>query len=258
METTIADVASPYDAIAPGYELLTADWDYEPWIDAIEALAERCGLTGRRLLDVACGTGNSFLPFVTRGYTVAACDASPAMAAIAAAKAGDSADVAVADMRALPHYGTFDLVTCLDDAINHLTTPRDVIAAFAGVRANLADRGLFIFDVNTLAAYRSAPTIVVEDEERIVIWHGEMARLEAAGGTTLVRMQLLTRGDDDCWSREVAEWGHRHYDLATLRTLLARAGLRLVAVRGQRTGGRLELPADEQRHPKLLLVATRA
>ena len=41
----------------------------------------RHGFAGKRLLDLACGTGNSFVPFMGRGFRVTGCDASPAMLA---------------------------------------------------------------------------------------------------------------------------------------------------------------------------------
>jgi len=37
------------------------------------------------------------------------------------------ARIEVHDMRALPVLGSFDLITCLDDAINHLAGPDDVV-----------------------------------------------------------------------------------------------------------------------------------
>src|SRR4051794_35557343 len=107
MTTLLLSPPPAYDAAADGYDLLTADWDYEPWAAAIERLARRQGLRGRRLLDVACGTGASFLPFLDRGYEVLACDASPEMARLAREKAGERAVVDVADMRSLPAYGEF-------------------------------------------------------------------------------------------------------------------------------------------------------
>ena len=64
----------------------------------------------------------------------------------------------VADMRRLPVLGEFDLITCIDDAINHLLGPDEVADAFEGLRANLAPGGLLVFDVNTLAAYRASQT----------------------------------------------------------------------------------------------------
>ncbi|MDP9292961.1 MAG: methyltransferase domain-containing protein [Actinomycetota bacterium] len=73
-----------YDSLAPVYDLLTAGYDHGRWLAALERLALEHGLAGRRLLDVACGTGSSFLPLLLAGYEVTACDVSPAMAAIQA------------------------------------------------------------------------------------------------------------------------------------------------------------------------------
>ena len=100
--------AQAYDAIAPAYDLLTAGHAHEVWLARVEALALAHGLTGRRVLDVACGTGKSFAPLLQRGYVVIACDASPAMAARARVRADGRARVEVADMRALPDLGPAD------------------------------------------------------------------------------------------------------------------------------------------------------
>src|SRR5215217_2508267 len=103
--TLDSDAARAYAALAPAYDLLTADYAYGPWLAAIERLAIRHGLTGRRLLDVGCGTGKSFMPLLDRGFDVTACDISPEMVAAARAKAAGRADVLVADMRRLPILG---------------------------------------------------------------------------------------------------------------------------------------------------------
>jgi ubiquinone/menaquinone biosynthesis C-methylase UbiE len=63
---------------------------------AILPIARSHGLSGRRLLDVGCGKGKSFLPMLARGWKVTACDISPSMLEIARAKAGDAVDLSVA------------------------------------------------------------------------------------------------------------------------------------------------------------------
>src|SRR3954464_14843220 len=94
---------SAYDGLAPHYDAFTAGYDYETWTDALETLAREHGLRGRRLLDVACGTGKSFVPFLAHGYDVTACDISAEMVAMAKAKPETSgARLLVADMRELP------------------------------------------------------------------------------------------------------------------------------------------------------------
>src|SRR5919197_715340 len=168
--------ARAYDVVAPAYDLLTRGYAYARWLGSIDRLARSHGLAGRRALDVACGTGKSLEALLDLGYEAVGCDGSPGMAAMARAKLAGRAVVHVADMRSLPVYGAFDLVTCLDDALNHLGSAGDVVRALRSMAANLADGGLLVFDVNTLSAYRDAGDRIVEDGERIVLWHGGPAR----------------------------------------------------------------------------------
>ena len=110
----------PIERLAPFYDELTREHDY----DGVD-LAPRAhgaltyGVRGTRLLDAACGTGKSFMPFLERGYAVTGCDISPEMLAVASAKAPE-AELFAADVRELGRVGEFDLITCLDDAVNYL------------------------------------------------------------------------------------------------------------------------------------------
>lgn len=105
MTTTRSAAASGYDAFAPFYDAFTAGSDYEAWTSHVLDLAHAYGLVGTRLLDVACGTGKSFIPFPGRGFEVTGCDLSPAMLAEAARKLPDVVLVE-ADMRELPALGS--------------------------------------------------------------------------------------------------------------------------------------------------------
>ncbi|MGH8573589.1 MAG: class I SAM-dependent methyltransferase, partial [Gammaproteobacteria bacterium] len=82
---------STYEALATSYDALTADYRHDRWLPALERLAVEHGLSGRRVLDVACGTGKSFVPLVERGYEVSACDVSPSMLALARGRLPDPA-----------------------------------------------------------------------------------------------------------------------------------------------------------------------
>ncbi len=246
---------APYDALAPVYDLLTAGHGHDRWLRALERLALDHGLRGRRLLDVGCGTGSSFLVLLRAGYRVTACDLSPAMARRARARARGRATVHVADVRRLPRWGSFDLVTFLDDGLNHLTEPDDVVRALRRMRANLAERGLLVLDVNTHAAYRTAPDLVAADDDRFVVWRGRLATLPAPGGVADVVVEVFERlPGDDVWRRRCHRHPHRHYPLAQLRELVTQAGLRVVAVRGQRPGAVLDEHVDEEVHPKAVFL----
>jgi hypothetical protein len=85
-------------------------------------------------------------------------------------------------MRALPALGQFDLVTCLDDALNHLLTEAELLAALSGVRRNLAPGGVAVWDVNTLAAYGGmfAETHVIASGDTFVVWEGKAGRSRLA------------------------------------------------------------------------------
>jgi SAM-dependent methyltransferase len=247
--------ARAYDVLAPAYDLLTTGCAYSPWLRSIDRLAREHGLDGRRALDVACGTGKSLEALLELGYDAVGCDGSPGMAAVARQKLAGRADVFVADMCDLPVYGRFDLVTCLDDALNHLPSAGHVACALRAMGANLGPGGVLAFDVNTLGAYRDVGDRIVEDGERIVLWHGGPARLDAPGGRAEVAMDVLSSVGGGLWRRASASWGHWHYPLASIPSLAAAAGLELVAIRGQLPGGVLEPDADEERHHKAVFLA---
>src|SRR3954465_8764761 len=120
MQPVVASAAEAYEGLAPFYDELTRGHDYDGWTRQLESAALRFGVRGRRMLDAACGTGKSFLPFLERGYAVTGGDISPEMLAGGSAKA-PLAELFAADVRELGHVGEFDLITCLDDAVNYLT-----------------------------------------------------------------------------------------------------------------------------------------
>ncbi len=88
-----------YEALAPVYDGFTVELDYEPWLSEVLPRLERYGLSGNHLLDVGCGTGESLIPMLERGWHVVGCDISPAMVDIAKEKIGERARLEIADMR---------------------------------------------------------------------------------------------------------------------------------------------------------------
>ena len=248
-----------YDAFAPFYDEFTAHHDYDAWTATLEALARRAGLSGRRLLDVACGTGKSFLPFLERGYEVTACDLSAAMLEHAGRKAGGRAALHVADMRGLPRLGTFDLVTVLDDALNYLLTEDELAAALRGVRRNLAPGGVAVFDVNTLMAYRVlfASATVIQAEGRVQVWRGRARRDFAAAELASADHIALERRTDGWWSATESRHHQRHHPEATVRDALAAAGLQLASVHGMHLDGSVDAGYDELTNSKAVFIARR-
>lgn len=238
-----------YEAMAPVYDDFTAHHEYDLWTADLLKILKHHGLRGKRLLDVACGTGKSFLEMLPRGWQVTACDISPSMLELARGKVGDTVELSVADMTKLPLFGEFDLVWALDDAVNYLLSTEELERALAGMRANLASTGLLLFDVNTLRAYRTffAQTEVVEREGRRLVWRGLSApdapprsicesRLEMDSGESLAHRQ-------------------RHFPEADVLTALTAAGLDCLDVYGHGIDGIPRQPLDESTHTKALYIA---
>jgi SAM-dependent methyltransferase len=244
-----------YEAIAPVYDDFTAHHDYELWLGHVLPKARSHGLRGRRLLDVGCGTGKSFMPMLKRGWQVTACDISPSMLELARAKSGGAVQLAVADMRKLPKFGEFDFVWALDDAVNYLLSGEELGEALSGMRANLGPGGLLMFDVNTLHAYRTffAEEQRVERGGRRLIWRGQGSPDAAPGSISEARFEVETAGA----AVEVETHIHRqrHFPEAEVRALLAAAGLQCLGVYGHGFDAVPTQPVEELVHSKVVYIA---
>jgi SAM-dependent methyltransferase len=78
-------------------------------------------------------------------------------------------------MRALPRsIGTFDWITCHDDALNYLLGDDGLARALASMARRLRTGGLLTFDLNSLSAHREgfAATWVVEEPGLFLCWEG--------------------------------------------------------------------------------------
>ena len=247
-----------YQTIAPAYDAITGGYVYEQWLQRLEALAvEQHALCGRRLLDVACGTGSSFLPMLARGYEVTGCDISAAMLDRARLKA-PQAELKLADMRRLPVMGQFDLLTCLDDAINYVLREDELEATLRGFASNLAPRGIAVWDLNTLAQYRDqfAKDRVWKQRDLFIAWSVEGGRPEVQSGDLVdVAIDMFTHTTGNQWERSTSLHRQRHWSQAEMHRLADRAGLRLITVRGQHPGAVIDQELDELVHTKAIYMA---
>lgn len=236
-----------YEKFAAVYDEFCSANDYEMWFGELLPRLERLGLRRGALLDVACGTGRAFAPMLRRGWTITACDISPAMVAQARVKHGDEVRLEVADMREMPVYGSFSLVWALNDAVNYLLGDRDLVAALAAMAANLADDGLLVFDCNTRRLFREFFGARPEepDDERWV-WEGR------GGEGDLYEARLSGEDIEPHLHRE------RHRSVAEVQEAMREVGLAPVAAIGQREEDHKVVLADdwdEDRDLKIIHVA---
>jgi SAM-dependent methyltransferase len=250
-----AEVA--YEAIAPVYDDFTAHHNYREWIGMLLELGEAHGLRGDTALDVACGSGKSFMQLLDRGWKVTASDISPSMVELARAKAGDRARIEVADMRVLPVRGSFDLVCCLDDAVNYLVSTEELEQAMRAMAANLAPEGILIFDSNTLTTYRTffGEHVEVEANGRRLIWDGRTGGHAEPGQVSEAAFEVepIVPGTGPTIAPEIHR--QRHHPEAEVLEALDAAGLELLGLYGHHHDGVPHQPMSEDDHTKAIYLA---
>ena len=147
----------PYSVLAPFYEELSDNRDWDAWIEfvwnvlnRVAHLNQRSGVV--RLLDAACGTGRIARALAERGLHVVGVDASAAMLAEAKKKRRgleDQLHLYHQDLRQLDLAETFDVAICLCDSLNYLLELSELQKAFERIAAHLKSGGLFLFDMDT-------------------------------------------------------------------------------------------------------------
>ena len=139
-----------FDPIAEIYDYLVWWAPYDSWVDLIEKRLTRYGLDRNWLiLDVACGTGLSTIPWAEKGYGVVGVDCSAPMLRQARKKAEGkdwSAEFVQQDLLILDLPQRFDVAICMHSGLDYIMDERDLLRAFRSVRSSLRQGGLFAFD----------------------------------------------------------------------------------------------------------------
>ncbi len=144
-----------YAKLADLYDLFSLDKYieafYREWRESLLAAVRRHRLEVHTLVDLACGTGNTAIPWTGQGgWTVIGVDASPAMLRRARRKS-KRVRWYRQDLRELNLKQRADVVTCHFDALDHILVPDDLQRVFVNVEQMLNDGGLFQFDMSTAA-----------------------------------------------------------------------------------------------------------
>jgi SAM-dependent methyltransferase len=99
---------------------------------------------GKRVVDLACGTGLHVLFYAEQGAEVTGMDLSPGMIAYAERhRAHPRARYLVGDMRSVSG-GPWDLAICLGNSLSLVTEDEDLRKTLASVRRSLAPGGLLV------------------------------------------------------------------------------------------------------------------
>lgn len=134
-----------YDAFSRFYDQVMGDPSER--IDILKNLIGKYAPNAKSILEFACGTGSILKAFEGR-YNLTGLDFSSGMLEQAKQKL-PSADLRQGDMTSFNIGKRFDVVLCVFDSINHLTTFPQWEALFRNTEQHLNPDGIFIFDMNT-------------------------------------------------------------------------------------------------------------
>ena len=104
------------------------------------------------VLELGCGTGAILAGFGS-GLALTGIDLSDEMLEYARRRC-PTARFIQGNITSFSLGERFDVVVCVFDTLNHVTTFEDWLSTFERVREHLNEGGLFIFDVNTLGRLR--------------------------------------------------------------------------------------------------------
>ncbi len=235
-----------YSSLAPVYDRLNSEVDYEGWADHIErqfaAYAKKKPVS---VLDLACGTGSVTAILARRGYDMTGIDLSEDMLAVARAKCDSghfphSVLLIKQDMAEFELYGTVDAIVCCLDSLNYLTKTDDLHRTFLHVHNYLESDGLFVFDMNAPAKFENVyaqNSYILEDEGVFCAWQNDYNEKTKMCDFYL---SIFTENKDGTWARYDEVQRERCYSLRTVKKLLSDSGFELCSVASDFEG----TPAD--------------
>lgn len=170
MTQSYAEFASVYD------ELMT-DIPYDTYIDLLTIATG--GLSGKRVLDIGCGTGLLSVKLSKVGGDVTGIDLSPNMLQVASERA-QALSLTITfheqPMQELQGFSGFDVAVIAIDSLNYVTNRAEVMQTLTRIYDSLAVGGVLLFDVHstfkTDVIFMEGPFTF--DNERIAyIWETE-------------------------------------------------------------------------------------
>ncbi len=139
-----------FDCIADVYDQLVSWAPYKRWVGALEKKLRARGLRrGDWILDAACGTGLSAVPWAKKGYRVVGADVSEPMLQAArrrASRAGQAVEFLRQDVTDLHPGRTFQLAVCMHSGLDYILDDGRLRQAFRSLRGCLEAGGLLAFD----------------------------------------------------------------------------------------------------------------
>ena len=129
------------------YNVKWAFWGPKMWSFLSPMVAKKLP-QARTWLDLCCGAGSLLRLVDEDGFEATGVDISRHQVQCARQNA-PGATLVVQDVRQLSLAREFDVVTCMFDSLNYLTTKQDLLKVFRKANRHLSRGGIFAFDMNT-------------------------------------------------------------------------------------------------------------
>lgn len=135
-----------YDSLAPFYDSVIGKNNSSKKF--LYNTAQKILGKDSKILELGCGTAENLMPF-TKNYNVTGIDISEGMLKVARKKIPKGKFIQ-GDISNFSLKEKFDFIFCMYDTINHLDNFASWAKLFKCVKKHLSDKGIFIFDFNTL------------------------------------------------------------------------------------------------------------
>ncbi len=170
-----------YKEFADVYDALTFNIPYKKIAEYYDKIIGRFD-GGKNLCDLGCGTGSLTALMAKKGYNVIGADASSEMLSIAYNKPHKGITYINQNMIALDLPQKQDVIISTLDSINHLKNGFEVMNCFKAVSKNLRDKGLFVFDINTVYKHKYVlgnNTFVYDIDNVFCVWQNSYSSKNA-------------------------------------------------------------------------------
>jgi ubiquinone/menaquinone biosynthesis C-methylase UbiE len=244
------------------YDKVWGQADYDSDVKFLDELFKkhRC----KRIIDVACGTGNHALKLSKIGYDVTGLDIGSGMIERAKAKDKEAkVKFVLGDMRKLDKFALkdqrFDAAICLGVATCHLTTNLHVRAFLKGLHGLLRKKGLLVFDARNAEKisedYLNKLTVehtITEDDLQLLLL--AYSTRDLRDRNTIVWRPIYLMNENGKVDFQIREHKLRWFQPSTLKKLLTENGFEII---GQYAGPNKDVLEECKRATMWFLTAVK-
>ncbi len=215
-----------YTALAPVYEKLISDCDYEKWSQYLLNLIKEysCGEKG---LDLACGSGIITRFLAKNGYKISGMDYSEQMltqAKLLSDKEKLNVGYFKGDLNNLKTFEKYDFITCINDGINYVKQEK-LLNCFKSIAKSLNTGGLFLFDVSSEYKLKTVigNNMFGEDREDVsYLWFNTLKE-----SSVEMDLSFFIKNGETYIKKEESHVQYIHSE-SEIESALAKAGLTLI------------------------------